>query len=371
MGNTFGEILRLTTWGESHGPAIGAVLDGCPAGLKVTEKLIQDELDRRSPRFKNPASTSRNEDDKVEILSGIFEGKTTGAPISMIIYNTDQRPKDYGNLKDLYRPGHADLAYELKYGVRDYRGGGRSSGRETACRVMGGAIAKALLKEAAQTEIYAYTKQIGQFGIPSYTDWPPALKLENSRKNNICCPDPEIAKKMERYIIDKKTVGESVGGIVEIVVKNPPVGLGEPCFDKLHADLGKALLSIGTVKGFEIGSGFGVADMDGSENNDSYVMKSKTPKDGVNLQKNYAGGIQGGISIGADIIMRVAIKPPSSIGREQSTIDKKGNRVSVKIEGRHDACIIPRFIPVAEAMVALTLADHLLRNKAGKILQAN
>lgn len=246
---------------------------------------------------------------------------------------------------------------------------------------MGGAIAKALLKEVAQTEICAYTKKIGHFEIPTQSADRLALRnkgalrtildLKNACKNNVCCPDPEIAKKMERYIIDKKATGESVGGIVEIVVKNPPVGLGEPCFDKLHADLGKALLSIGTVKGFEIGSGFGVADMDGSENNDSYVMKSKTPKDGVNLQKNYAGGIQGGISIGADIIMRVAIKPPSSIGKEQNTIDKKGARVSVKIEGRHDACIIPRFIPVAEAMVALTLADHLLRNATGKIFYGN
>lgn len=370
MGNTFGEIFRLTTWGESHGEAIGAVLDGCPAGLEITEELIQKELDRRKPKFKNPASTSRKEEDEVEILSGIFEGKTTGAPISMIIYNADQKSQDYENLKNLYRPGHADLAYEIKYGIRDHRGGGRSSGRETACRVMGGAIAKELLKKVGKTEIFAYTKKIGQFEIPAFNNWPPELKIEHSLQNNVCCPDPEIAKKMEAYIIDKKEIGESVGGIVEIIVKNPPIGLGEPCFDKLHADLGKALLSIGTVKAFEIGAGFDVANMEGSLNNDTYITNNH-PEKGVKLEKNYAGGIQGGISVGPDIIMRVAVKPPSSIGKEQSTVDKAGKLTSVKIEGRHDACIIPRFIPVAEAMVALTLADHFLRDHATGIFRKN
>lgn len=368
MGNTFGEIFRLTTWGESHGLALGCVLDGCPAGLKITKEEIQKELDRRKPKFKNPASTKRKEDDEVEILSGIFEGVTTGAPISMIIYNTDQKSKDYNNIKDIYRPGHADLAYEIKYGIRDYRGGGRSSGRETACRVMGGAIAKKLLHTINNTNIYAYTKKIGPFEIPSFMEWPPNLSLEEISKNNANCPDAKIAKEMEEYIIQKKDIGDSVGGIVEILIKNPPIGLGEPCFDKLHADLGKALLSIGTVKAFEIGAGFDVAKMDGSENNDTYI-NAESPKQGVQLNKNHAGGIQGGISIGSDIIMRVAVKPPSSINKEQVTINKNGESTKIKIEGRHDACIIPRFIPVAEAMVALTLVDHLLRNQCSQVFK--
>jgi len=364
MGNTFGNILTLTTWGESHGPAIGAVLDGCPAGLHITKEEIQIELDRRKPQYKNPASTQRKEDDKVEILSGVFEGKTTGAPISMIIHNTDQRSKDYSNLKEIFRPGHADMAYEMKYGHRDYRGGGRSSGRETACRVMGGAIAKKLLTQIAGTQIYAYTKQISKFSIPTYTEWPPHLSLQQVETNNVKCPDLEVAAQMEAYILKKKEEGDSVGGIVEIIVTNPPKGLGAPCFDKVHADLGKALLSIGTVKGFEIGAGFRVSKMLGSENNDTYTHSDDK---NIGLTHNHAGGIQGGISIGEDIVMRVAIKPPSSISKKQATIDKNGKETTVQVTGRHDACIIPRFIPVAEAMVALTLADHYLRNLGGNI----
>ena len=364
MDNTFGQLMRLTTWGESHGPAIGAVLDGCPAGLKITEAEIQKELDRRKPEFKNPASTPRKEPDKVEILSGVFEGKTTGAPISMMIQNEDQRSKDYSKLKDIYRPGHADLAYDLKYGHRDYRGGGRSSGRETACRVMGGSIAKKLLKETNNTEIYAYAQRIGSYEIPRYNDWPTTFSFEEIEKNSVRCPCPKTAQEMEEYILEHKEQKDSVGGVVEIVVKNPPIGLGSPCFDKLHADLAKALMSIGTVKGFEIGAGFDVAQMTGSENNDTYTEISKN---GAKLQHNYAGGIQAGISIGPDIIMRVAVKPPSSIAQTQKTFDKDTNLTNIQVTGRHDACIIPRFIPVAEAMVALTLADHYLRNASSKL----
>lgn len=357
MGNTFGKILQLTTWGESHGPAIGAVLDGCPSGLEISAEEIQKELDRRKPQFKNPASTPRKEPDEVEILSGVFEGKTTGAPISMIIHNKDQRSKDYSKIKDLYRPGHADLAYDLKYGHRDYRGGGRSSGRETACRVMGGAIAKKLLATTNKTQIYAYAQKIGPHEATN-------IDLNEIENNLVRCADKEVAKEMEQYILEKKEEGDSVGGIVEIVVKNPPVGLGAPCFDKLHADLGKALLSIGTVKGFEIGAGFKVAEMTGSENNDTYTTLSD---EGTAVAHNHAGGIQGGISVGPDIVMRVAVKPPSSISQTQETLDKEGNSTEVQVTGRHDACIIPRFIPVAEAMVALTLADHYLRNLGSKL----
>ncbi len=362
MSNTYGTLFRLTTWGESHGPAIGAVLDGCPAGLAISEEEIQSELDRRKPEFKNPASTERKEEDKVKILSGVFEGLTTGAPISMMIENKDQRSKDYSNIKDLYRPGHADLAYDLKYGHRDYRGGGRSSGRETACRVMGGAIAKKLLKTVNSTEISAYTKQIGPHKM---TDRPPTLSKEEIEKNSVRCPDQELAAKMEECILEKKANGDSVGGIVEIVIKNPPIGLGEPCFDKLHADLGKALLSIGTVRGFEIGTGFKVAELLGSENNDTYLELD--PARGAKTDKNNAGGIEGGISTGPNIILRVAVKPPSSIAKKQQTIDKDGSPTKLEVKGRHDACIIPRFIPVAEAMVALTLADHYLRNLGSKL----
>ncbi|MBT6068737.1 chorismate synthase [Candidatus Peregrinibacteria bacterium] len=360
MGNTFGKILQLTTWGESHGPAIGAILDGCPAGLEITEEEIQKELDKRKPESKNPASTPRKEEDLVQILSGIFEGKTTGAPISMIIWNEDQNSKDYSDLKNVYRPGHADLAYDLKYGHRDYRGGGRASGRETASRVMGGAIAKKLLKALGNTEIYAYTKSIGPHEISTR----PNLLQEDINANSVRCPDTEIAKKMEAYILEKKEEGDSTGGIVEIIIKNPPVGLGAPCFDKLHADLAKAFLSIGTVRGFEIGTGFKAAEMTGSEHNDTYESLTEN---GVTTKHNHSGGIEGGISTGPDIILRVAVKPPSSIAKSQNTIDKNGISTKIQITGRHDACIIPRFIPVAEAMVSLTLADHLLRTRTSHL----
>lgn len=350
-GNTFGQLFRVITWGESHGPALGAIIDGCPPLLALSEKDIQDELDRRRPG-QSAVGTSRQEEDQVKILSGVFEGKTLGTPISLIIENKDQRSKDYSNLKELYRPGHADLSWELKYGIRDYRGGGRSSGRETVSRVMAGAIAKKYLKLAAKTKIIGHTVQVGAIK---------AIKFDESsiEKNPVRCADPIAAKKMEDYILKVKATGDSVGGIAEIIVKNTPAALGEPVFDKLQADLAKALMSIATVKGIEFGSGFSVPSMKGSENNDEFIIKGKK----VTTKTNNAGGIFGGISIGTDLIIRLAVKPASSILKSQKTVTRAGKKTTLQVDGRHDACIIPRLIPVAESMVAITLMDHYLRQK--------
>lgn len=313
-GNTFGNIFKVTTWGESHGKALGAIVDGCPSGLKLDERDIQSELDLRKPNDSR-MSTSRKESDKVEILSGVFEGKTTGMPISMIVWNQNARSKDYSNIKDVYRPGHADFTYQEKYGIRDYRGGGRSSGRETVARVMAGAIAKKIL---AQQKCLIKSNLISTGELDS---------------------------------------GDSCGGLAEIIVKNPPKGLGEPVFDKLDADLAKAILSIGAIKGIEFGAGFKVAEMKGSENNDEYEMR----RGKIRTKSNNAGGILGGISTGEDIIIRFPVKPPASIAKEQKTVTLRGRSKSISIKGRHDACIAPRVIPVAESMVAITLVDHLLR----------
>lgn len=351
-GSTFGSLYRVTTWGESHGPALGAVVDGCPPGLSLNEKDIQKEMDRRKPG-QNDVGTSRDEEDKVRILSGVFEGKTTGTPISIMIENKDQKSADYSKIKDLYRPGHADLSFDLKFGIRDYRGGGRSSGRETAARVMAGAIAKKYLRTKNKTEILGYSVQISQVKAQKFD----AKEIE---KNPIRCADKAAAVKMEKYILDLKAKGDSTGGIAEFIIKNPPAGLGEPVFDKLEADLAKALFSIGTVKGVEFGRGFEVATLKGSENNDRLIQRSGK----TTTLTNNAGGIYGGISIGTDIIIRVAAKPPSSIMKTQKTVDKRGTAKTVKVEGRHDACILPRLIPVAESMIAITLMDHYLRQKA-------
>lgn len=350
-GNTFGTLFKITTFGESHGPAMGVVIDGCPPKLPLVAEDIQKELDHRRPG-QSQVGTSRQEADQVQILSGVFEGKTLGTPIALIIHNQDQRSKDYSKLKDLYRPGHADLSWELKYGIRDYRGGGRSSGRETACRVMAGAIAKKYLKLAEKTKIIGHTVQAGPIKAKSF--------LESAiEKNPLRCADPIAAKKMEDYILKVKAEGDSVGGIAEFIVKNTPTALGEPVFDKLQADLAKALLSIATVKGIEFGSGFNVTTLKGSENNDQFISKGKK----ITTKTNHAGGIFGGISIGTDLIIRLAIKPASSILKDQQTVNKKGQKADLKVEGRHDACIIPRLIPVAESMIALTLMDHYLRQK--------
>jgi chorismate synthase len=348
-GNTFGTLFRVTTWGESHGPALGAVVDGCPAGFPLSEKDIQAELDRRRPG-QSKVGTSRAEEDRVRILSGIFEGKTLGTPISLIVENKDQRSHDYSKIKDLYRPGHADYSFDLKFGHRDYRGGGRSSGRETISRVMAGAIAKKFLLAKEKTRIIGHTIQVGTIKASKFNE-------KEIEKNPLRCADPTIAKKMEQYVLKVKDEGDSVGGIVEIIVRNTPAGLGEPVFDKLQADLGKALFSIATVKGVEFGEGFRVAELKGSQNNDKFIKRAGK----ISTATNHAGGIYGGISIGTDLIIRLAVKPPASILKKQQTVDKNGHTAQISIEGRHDACILPRLIPVAESMVAITLMDHWLR----------
>jgi chorismate synthase len=351
-GNSIGTLFRITTWGESHGAALGAIVDGCPPLLPLSEDDIQKELDRRRPG-QNRVGTTRNETDQVKILSGVFQGKTLGSPISLIIFNQNQRSHDYSAIKDVYRPGHADLSYDLKYGIRDYRGGGRSSGRETVSRVMAGAIAKKYLLLKEKTKIIGHTVQIGSIKSNKFQE----SIIEN---NAVRCADTVAAKKMEAFILKVKDQGDSTGGIIEIIVHNPPVALGEPVFDKLQADLGKALLSIGAVKGIEFGSGFAAAALKGSQNNDEFISKGEK----ILTKTNNAGGILGGISIGTDLIIRLAVKPPSSIGKPQKTIDKNMRSTTIKVEGRHDACILPRLIPVAESMMAITLMDHYLRNRA-------
>lgn len=352
MGNTIGILFRVTTFGESHGAALGCVVDGCPPKISLTESDIQKELDRRKPG-QSSVTTARKEGDKVKILSGVFEDKTLGTPISMIVENMDQKSADYEKLKNVFRPGHADFTWEMKYGFRDYRGGGRSSGRETVSRVMAGAVAKkVLLHFISKLRIYVYAKQIGPISGSS-------VDFSYIEKNPVRAADPHAAEKMEKYILKAKQEGDSVGGIVEIIIKNIPLGLGEPVFDKLNADLAKAIFSIPTVKAVEFGSGFGVALKKGSQNNDPFTVRGEK----IAIQKNDAGGISGGISTGEDIVMRVAVKPPSSISKMQETVTKDKKQTSVSVSGRHDPCIIPRFIPVAESMVAIVLTDHLLRHK--------
>ncbi len=349
-GNTFGTTFKVTTWGESHGKAIGAVIDGCPPGLKISEADIQKEVNRRRPAEFSKISTTRREKDQVEILSGVFEGKTTGTPISIIVRNEDARSKDYSKIKDTYRPGHADLTYDLKYGFRDYRGGGRSSGRETLGRVIAGAIAKKYLKENYKTEIYGHTIQIANIKAKTFTK----SFIEN---NELRCADKTVAKKMQEHIEKMRfQEGDSVGAIIEVVIKNPKAGLGNPVFDKLDADLAKAMMSIGAIKGVEIGSGFDVANLKGSENNDQ--MHSKNGK--TQFLNNHSGGILGGISTGADITIKLAVKPVPSISKELQTITKNGKNTKIKTLGRHDCCLAPRIIPVAESMAAITLVDKLL-----------
>ena len=351
-GNTFGTQFRITTFGESHGRAIGVVIDGVKPGLAIDTEFIQKELDRRRPG-QSKVTTARNEADKVEILSGVFEGKTTGTPICMVIWNKDQQSKAYEKIKDMFRPGHAGYTYLAKYGVSDYRGGGRSSGRETAARVAAGAVAKSFLAKRG-VEIYAYTKEVA--GIKAVN-----VDFNEIENNSLRCPDMKAAKRMEQKVLQAKKEGDSVGGIVEVIVKNPPVGLGEPVFDKLEADLAKALMSIGAIKGFEVGNGFAAARLKGSENNDPMYFDKKLNR--VRTRTNNAGGIAGGISNGEDIIVRIAVKPPSSIVKEQETVTTKGKSTKISVEGRHDPCICPRVVPVAESMVALTLLDHLTRQQ--------
>lgn len=347
--NTFGNRLRLTTFGESHGPAIGGILDGVPAGIELDILAIQKELDRRKPG-QSKLTTQRKEADKVEILSGIFEGKTTGMPIGFMIKNADQKSKDYSHLKDVYRPSHADYVYEKKYGYRDYRGGGRSSARETANWVVAGAIARQVIPDI---KIHAFTSTVGDVVIDKpYQELDFALTDQNPVK----CPDHATAKKMEALIEKIRKEGDTIGGKITCVIKNVPVGLGEPVFDKLHAALGKAMLSINAVKAFEYGTGFCAAAMKGSEHNDLFHTDGTT-------KTNMSGGIQGGISNGMDIFFRLGFKPVATLMQDQMSIDKDGNKVVVKGKGRHDTCVVPRAVPVVEAMAALVLADFWLMQK--------
>ncbi len=348
-GNTFGKIFKLTTFGESHGVAIGGIIDGCPPGLKLDFEAIQNDLNRRKPG-QSSIVTQRKEPDTVEFLSGIFEGITTGTPIGFTIKNTNQKSKDYSHIKDVYRPSHADYTYEKKYGIRDYRGGGRSSARETACRVVAGAIAKQLLKEVT---IHAYTSSVGDIFLEKpYQD----LDFSKIESNAVRCPDNDTAERMISKIKDIKKQGDTIGGTVTCVLQNVPVGLGEPVFDKLHAELGKAMLSINAVKGFEYGSGFCGAKMTGSEHNDLFNADGST-------KTNLSGGIQGGISNGMDVYFRVAFKPVATIIQKQNALDSTGNIVEMQGKGRHDPCVVPRAIPIVEAMAALVLADYYLLNK--------
>ncbi|HEX9979174.1 MAG TPA: chorismate synthase [Flavobacterium sp.] len=351
-GNSYGTLFRVTTFGESHGEALGGVIDGCPPGLQIDTNAIQNELARRKPG-QSAIVTQRKEADEVKFYSGIFEGKTTGTPIGFSIPNSDQKPTDYSHLKEAYRPGHADLVYEKKYGVRDYRGGGRSSARETACRVVAGAVAKQILP---QVKINAFVSSVGDVFIDK-----PYQQLDFSKTelNAVRCPDVKTAEKMEALIREVRSNGDTIGGTVTCVLQNVPVGLGEPVFDKLHAELGKAMLSINAVKGFEYGSGFCGARMRGSEHNDLYNADGST-------KTNLSGGIQGGISNGMDIYFRVAFKPVSTIMQEQETIDQRGNIVKLQGKGRHDPCVVPRAVPIVEAMAAIVLADFYLINKMYK-----
>lgn len=348
-GNSFGTLYKLSSFGESHGTAIGGVIDGCPPGVEINISDIQAELDRRKPG-QSAIVTQRKEADEVQLLSGVFEGKTTGTPIGFAIFNTNQKSADYSHIKDSYRPSHADYVYDKKYGNRDYRGGGRSSARETAARVVAGAIAKQFLKPMS---IQAYVSQVGDIELnKNYKD----MDLSLISSNDVRCPDPEIAAQMEQHIKEIKKQGDTIGGVIDCVIKNVPVGLGEPVFDKLHAQLGKAMLSINAVKGFEYGSGFKGVRMKGSDHNDAYFTDGTT-------QTNFSGGIQGGISNGMDIYFRVAFKPVATILQPYETIDKSGNKVQTKGKGRHDPCVVPRAVPIVEAMAAMVMADALLFQK--------
>ncbi|MBT3587953.1 MAG: chorismate synthase [Flavobacteriaceae bacterium] len=352
-GNTFGNLFKLTTFGESHGEAIGGIIDGCPAGLEIDFNEVAIDMARRKPG-QSKITTQRKEPDQVRFLSGIFEGKTTGTSIGFIIENTNQKPKDYSHIKDVYRPSHADFTYDQKYGHRDYRGGGRTSARETACRVAAGSIAKQLL---TGIKINAFVSSVGAI----YIDKPyQELDFSTIESNVVRCPDEEVAHKMISKIEEIKKAGDTIGGTIMCVLQNVPIGLGEPVFDKLHAQLGKAMLSINAVKGFEYGAGFCSTTMKGSEHNDLFN------KDGT-TKTNLSGGIQGGISNGMDIYFRVAFKPVATLIQKQKALDVQGNIVDMQGKGRHDPCVVPRAVPIVEAMAALVLADFYLLNKINKI----
>ena len=358
MGSSFGKIFKIHTYGESHGPALGVVIEGCPAGLEIDESFIRLELDRRKPG-QSRITTQRREADEFEILSGVFEGKSTGTPISILIRNEDQKSKDYSHIADKFRPSHADYTFQAKYGIRDYRGGGRSSARETVARVAAGAIAKLLLKHYGIT-CESYVSQVGALKLEkSYQ----ALDLSKSEENIIRCPDPETAEKMIELIDQTRKNRDTIGGVITGVIKGTPAGIGEPVFDKLHAELGKAMLSINAVKGFEFGSGFEGVKLNGSEHNDAFY----TEGDQVKTRTNYSGGIQGGISNGQDIYFNVAFKPVATIMQDQESINESGDSVTVSGKGRHDPCVVPRAVPIVEARSALVIADYLLISKANRL----
>ena len=348
-GNTFGRLFRLTTFGESHGPALGGVIDGCPPGVDLNEEIIQQELDRRKPG-QSPASTARRETDQVSILSGVFEGTTTGTPIGFVIRNEDQRSRDYDQIKDVYRPGHADYTYATKYGIRDYRGGGRASARETVSRVVGGAVAQQFLNRF-NVAVFAYTKEIG--GVEAEI-----ISPDKAQERPFFAPDPSVVQLWDKKVKQVKEAGDSIGGLVEIQATNIPAGLGEPVFDKLDARLAHALMSVGAIKAVEIGAGMDAAEMLGSQDNDSLGQNGFT--------RNNAGGILGGISAGQNVVVTAAVKPIPSIYRSQQTLNAQGQEVSLQIKGRHDVSAIPRIVPVLKAMVLLVLADMWLLNRAGQ-----
>lgn len=369
--NTFGTLFRLTTFGESHGLALGGIIDGCPAGLEIDEAFIHSELQRRKPG-QSSITTQRREEDEVVFLSGIFEGKSTGHPIGFTIANTDQKSKDYDHLKEAFRPSHADYTHQEKYGIRDYRGGGRSSARETACRIVGGAIAKLLLQKYS-ISIQGYVSAVAHITLRKpYTE----LDLSAAESSIVRCPDGDTAENMISLIEQVRKDGDTLGGIVSCVIRGTPAGLGEPVFDKLHAELGKAMLGINAVKGFEYGEGFNSVNFKGSEMNDLFVP-GNVPLDlaqgavsrgkHITTKTNHSGGIQGGISNGEDIYFRVAFKPVATIMRDQQSIDREGNEITVKGKGRHDPCVVPRAVPIVESMAALVLADFLLRNRVAKV----
>ena len=357
MSSIYGKIFKISTFGESHGRAIGVVVDGCPAGIDFDENFIQNELTRRKPG-QSKITTQRKEEDRIEILSGVFEGKSTGSPIAMMVRNADARSKDYSHIAEKFRPSHADYTYHVKYGVRDYRGGGRSSARETLARVAAGALAKTVLSQLG-ISIQAYVSQVGPLKLTkTYKE----LDLSKTEDNILRCPDAEMAEEMIAFIDQTRKDCDTVGGVVSAVIKGCPVGLGEPAFDKLHAELGKAMLSINAVKGFEYGSGFGGVEMFGSQHNDKFVMKDGK----VTTETNYSGGIQGGISNGEDIYFRVAFKPVATLMKDQESIDASGNTTTVSGKGRHDPCVVPRAVPIVEAMAAIVILDYYLINKSIK-----
>ncbi|MFT7269132.1 MAG: chorismate synthase [Candidatus Endobugula sp.] len=358
MGNSFGHIFRIHTYGESHGKALGVVIEGCPAGLVIDEGFIQSELDRRKPG-QSRITTQRKEADEFEIVSGVFEGKSTGTPISIIIRNEDQKSKDYSHIADKFRPSHADYTYQAKYGIRDYRGGGRSSARETVARVAAGAVAKLLLQHYG-IAVASYVSQVGNLKLetPYYE-----LNLKSAEDNIVRCPDQGMAEKMIDLIDQTRLSRDTIGGIITGVIQGVPPGLGEPVFDKLHAEIGKAMLSINAVKGFEYGSGFEGIKLKGSEHNDAFYMQG----DEVKTRTNHSGGIQGGISNGEDIYFNVAFKPVATIMQDQESVNEAGEAVTVSGKGRHDPCVVPRAVPIVEAMSALVIADYLLISKSNKL----